>query len=402
MSTSRQARAWIVAVAMVSPVVAGAQERSEREIVELIVREGPEAAAIRAGSEVVRREQLARQVLSNPGLSYSREGAGFAEFVQVEQSLGFIATRQTLSRAGVAAVSAAEAERDARLWLLATEARANLARLRAAESQQSVASDQLRELERLLGILRTREREGEGSRLDRLRAEQELREARRSVADVAAEIAQVRSSLAAMLPAGVTLGPIAATPRVEPSRPVLDALLVRSVTARPDLRALQASVNHVVAEGSLARQLRLPLPSVFAGVKRGDDGPSRRTGGVFGLSVTVPIFDSGTRETARWDAERARIDAARRSLEQQIRSQVAGAFEVWRVRQEALAESDDAGEELLRIAEVAYREGEVGILELLDAVRTVTRARIRHIDRNRDARLAEIALERAVGEVVWP
>ena len=56
----------------------------------------------------------------------------------------------------------------------------------------------------------------------------------------------------------------------------------------------------------------------------------------------------------------------------------------------------------MQIAEVAYREGEIGILELLDAVRTSSRARMRSIDIRFDARLAQIALERAVGDVLWP
>ena len=73
------------------------------------------------------------------------------------------------------------------------------------------------------------------------------------------------------------------------------------------------------------------------------------------------------------------------------------------VRQAALAqETSGAAEELAQIAEVAYREGEVGILELLDAVRTAARARNRAIDLRLDARLAQIALERAVGDTLWP
>lgn len=56
----------------------------------------------------------------------------------------------------------------------------------------------------------------------------------------------------------------------------------------------------------------------------------------------------------------------------------------------------------MQIGVVAYREGEVGILELLDAVRTSSRARIRNVEIRLDARLAQIALERAVGDVLWP
>jgi outer membrane protein TolC len=56
----------------------------------------------------------------------------------------------------------------------------------------------------------------------------------------------------------------------------------------------------------------------------------------------------------------------------------------------------------VQIAEVAYREGEAGILELLDAVRTAARASNRSLDLRLDARLAQIALERAVGDRLWP
>jgi outer membrane protein TolC len=54
------------------------------------------------------------------------------------------------------------------------------------------------------------------------------------------------------------------------------------------------------------------------------------------------------------------------------------------------------------IAEVAYREGEMGILELLDALRTALRARLRSLELQFEARVAQIALERAVGDVLWP
>ena len=86
-----------------------------------------------------------------------------------------------------------------------------------------------------------------------------------------------------------------------------------------------------------------------------------------------------------------------------IRSEIVRASEALALRQAAVSEEQQAaGDELAQIAEVAYREGEVGILELLDAVRTASRARTRSIDLRLEARLAQIALERAVGDVLWP
>ena len=129
----------------------------------------------------------------------------------------------------------------------------------------------------------------------------------------------------------------------------------------------------------------------------------RESGGVFGLNITLPLFDTGGREAEKWAAERARVDAERAAVEDQIRAEIRRASESLALRQRALVEDRaSADDELMEIAEVAYREGEVGILELLDAVRTSSRAKVRRVEIRLDARLAQIALERAVGDVLWP
>jgi cobalt-zinc-cadmium efflux system outer membrane protein len=142
---------------------------------------------------------------------------------------------------------------------------------------------------------------------------------------------------------------------------------------------------------------------VFGGLKRADDIAGREQGGVFGVSLSLPLFDGGGREAARWAAERARVDSERAAIEGQIRAEITRASEVAAFRQAALSEDQPgAGDELMRIAEIAYREGEVGIVELMDAVRTASRARFRSIDIRLEVRLAQLALERAVGGILWP
>ena len=402
MSTRTQVCAWIAAVGLLSPCNAAGQDRTERELVELILRDGAQAQAIRAGTEVTRREQLARLAYPNPSVSYSREGAGFTEFLQAEQSLP-LWTRGTLLRAGVAATAAAEADRDARLWSLRSDAAVTAARVAAGQARVEAAGAHVREVERLIEVLRIREREGEGSRFDRLRAEQELREASQLAASAAVALADARAALAGMLPRDVVVARIVLT-RVsaQPAVPI-DALVTRAASARGELRALQQLGERATLEAEAARRGRLPSPSVFGGMKRADEASARETAGLLGLSVSLPLFDSGGREAARWHAERARVAAERASVEARIRSEITGAAEALALRRTALADDQPAAaDELVQIADVAYREGEVGILELLDAVRTAARARNRVIDLRLDARLAEIALEHAVGETLWP
>ena len=402
MPTRSQVCAWMAAAGLLMPGIAAGQVQTEREIVELIVRDGPQALAIRAEVEVARTEQLARLAYPNPSVTYSREGAGFTEFFQAEQTVPIFGARAALSRAGVAATAAAEAERDARLWLLRSEAAAAVARVSAEQARVEAAGVHAGEVARLIDILRAREREGEGSRFDRLRAEQELRDASQLAAAAAVALAEARAAVAAMLPRDVSLSAIAAGPlALTPVR--IDALQTRATSSRAELRALQRSVERATLEGDAARRARLPSPTLFGGMKRAEDSSGRETGGVLGVSVSLPLFDTGRREAARWDAERARVDAERAAIDYRIRAEVAAASEVLTVRQTVLSqEQPGAADELAQIAEVAYREGEVGILEWLDAVRTASRARSRGIDLRLDVRLAQIAVERAVGETVWP
>jgi outer membrane protein, heavy metal efflux system len=403
MPTLKRVGRWLACALLWSGSV-HAQELTDSQLIELILRDGTQARAIRAGVEVTRREQAARTLFPNPGVAYSREWAGFTEFFQVEQPLPIFGTRAALTRVGAAATTAAEAERDARLWQLRAEAQTLVARLLAEQERLEATQSSIREIERIIGRLRIREQEGEGSRFDRLRAEQELAEARQISLDAAAAVAEARAAIASVLSEGVRVMRVTGPLYVDRTLPSLDTLQSRAATGRADLRALDSASNRFRLEASAARRARLPAPTVLAGVKRADTGDGRESGGLLGINVIVPLFDTGRREASRWLAEQERVDAERTFITQSIRAQVTAASEVIALRQDAVRAVDAASpaDELARIAEVAYTEGEVGILELLDAHRTAARARVRAIDMRLAARLAQVALERAVGDTIWP
>ena len=278
-----------------------------------------------------------------------------------------------------------------------------MARLLAEQERLEATQASIREIERIIARLRIREQEGEGSRFDRLRAEQELAEARQISLDAAASVAEARAAIAAVLSEGTRVTRVTGPLYVDRTLPSLETLQSRATTVRADLRALQSASDRFRLEADAARRARLPAPQC-SGVKRAETVEGRESGGLLGINVTFPLFDSGRREAARWLAEQERVDAERTFITQSIRAQVTAASEVLALRQDAVRAVDAASpaDELARIAEVAYTEGEVGILELLDAHRTAARARVRAIDMRLAARLAQIALERAVGDTIWP
>src|SRR5262249_44284777 len=112
------------------------------------------------------------------------------------------------------------------------------------------------------------------------------------------------------------------------------------------------------------------------------------------------------REAAVADAATERVQAERLVLKQQIASEVKAAYEVTRLRRRLAEEyQKNVGAknvELTQIARVAYQEGEHRILELMDAFRVRLNSQLRALDLVASAKQAEIELERAVGEEVFP
>jgi len=403
MATLSRVAPWL-ACAVLWPLVVQAQELTESQLVDLIVRDSAQAREIHASVEVTRREQAARAVLSNPTIAYVREGAGYTEFLQAEQFLPIFGSRGALVRAGAAATLAAEAERDGRLWQLRADARTLVARLLAEQEKVQASASTVREVERIITLLRIREKEGEGSRFDRLRAEQELADARQISLEAGASAAEIRAAMAAVVADGTRLTRVTGMLYVDREIPAVETLSARALTTRGELRALSAAAERFRLEADAARRAKLPAPTIVGGLKRADGTAGRESGGLLGVNVTVPLFDSGRHDAARWLAERDRTEAERALTTQSIRAQVAATSEVLALRQEAIRAADAASpaSELTQIAEISYTEGEAGILELLDAHRTAARARIRAIDMRLDARLSQIALERIVGDTLWP
>jgi cobalt-zinc-cadmium efflux system outer membrane protein len=402
---TRHRVAFGVAFLACVPFSLHAQTRTEQEIVDLIVREGPHAKAIRAAADVVTAEQAARLTFPNPSFGYAREGAGSTEFYQVDQPLPAFGLRGALQRAGVAAREAAGAERDARLWQLRIDATTALARLRAASQRLEAARSLERQVEQLIGVLAIREREGDGSRFDRVRSEQELVDARQALAAAEADRLAARGALLTMMPPSTPLpGAVPQRPATANPGPV-ETLGQRAVASRAELRALDSSADRFSLEADASKRAAGPAPTVSGGLKRAEDGEVTRAGGVIGVSVSMPLFNRGSRDAARWNAERARIEFERAVVEAAVRAEVTTAAAILALRQQvttAARTSLTAADELVTMADVAYREGEVGILQLLDAYRTMGRAQERAATAQLELRLAEIALERAVGVPLWP
>jgi cobalt-zinc-cadmium efflux system outer membrane protein len=185
------------------------------------------------------------------------------------------------------------------------------------------------------------------------------------------------------------------------------------LSSRLDLRALRQRREQFRLEQRGAERLKYPDPVISAGLKRADatvSGPlgivDRNANGlVAGISVPLPVFNKGQGETARASAEGELAEARAAILERQVLAAIEGAWRSLSTRVAALAQYErelTPGQELVRIATVAYQEGEIGILQLLDAYRTQRAALLRLLELQALTKESRIELDRAAGEEVLP
>ena len=378
------------------------REWSEQQIVERFLTLSPQAQELRARVALADAEAKTRTVHPNPSVSYSREGAGFNEFFEASQTLPLNGRVRYLREAGSAAVSVADANREAVLWSLRGDLRLTFYQMVAAQERVRLISSSASDVDQLIRILRQREDEGEGSRYDRIRAEREVAELRTDVVAANALIAAARGKISGFLPEGTQVQSVQGSLLVSFTPPDVETLRSRAIESRADFRTEQKALARFKLEEEAARRLRIPDPQVSGGVKRADVTPGvTRAGVVFSLTVPLPVFNSGRYEVARYQAEQEQVMARTAVLVSQIRAEIQRAYDVLTIRREALAayqrELESSGVELTRITRVAYEEGEVGILELLDSLRVNRFASLRLLDLQEGVREAFIELERVVG-----
>jgi cobalt-zinc-cadmium efflux system outer membrane protein len=181
------------------------------------------------------------------------------------------------------------------------------------------------------------------------------------------------------------------------------AQLQREAEARnPELATLQAEVQRLQA------RLRETQASRFPGVelRYSQFREADQQQGLFGLGVRLPLLDQrrGAIDEAAAELARAQtqLDGRRQELALQIES-AAAALKVAQLRVDALGRGalPDA-EAVLRVAQAAYRFGERGILDVLDAQRLLRSVRSELIDARFRLQAAAVELEFLAGRYALP
>jgi cobalt-zinc-cadmium efflux system outer membrane protein len=253
-------------------------------------------------------------------------------------------------------------------------------------------------LNELAGILGMREAAGDAAGFDRLRAEREVLDVDASRSMAATERAQAQAILTSFLAAPPEAAVIEAVRPAAPSPmlPTVEELAARAETSRGALVAQARELDAAGFAERAAGRRSIPEPELVAGTKT-SNASGGDVGSIVSVHVTVPLFDRAGPERAAAQARgrlaRAEADVLRQTIRAQIAAWRAAVLERREIADRHRAALGAGTDQIERIAQVSYEAGERGILELLDAYRTASSARVRQVELDAAVRQAEIELE---------
>lgn len=396
------ARAWL-ACALLQGATAAALD--EKTALELALARQPFRAAAQGRIDAAEGEARAAATLPNPSLELEREripgpgGSSNDTTLTVSQRFDLSGRRAFARDAALARLGATRLEQENARRTLVAEVRQAFAEALHEDAALRARADWLERLRAAAATVDRLARAGEVAGYARRRVEREMQSAVARSGAAEAERLRAREILAGLVGAAARTETLDGL-LIPDGAPALESLLSR-LDARADLAAMRARAGGFDHERAAAERSRIPDLTVGVGGKRVDEPGRSDTGIVLSLAIPLPLFERGEAPAsvaaAQASALRAEHDLARQKAEAGLR----GAWQrAERLRDAALSfrrAVPGGPSELVRIAQAAYRAGETGILELLDAYRAELEAETTALELELRARLARIELDALAG-----
>jgi cobalt-zinc-cadmium efflux system outer membrane protein len=344
--------------------------------------------------------------LPNPVFSIGRDRLGMAggditeRSVQISQTFDLSGRRSLRSEAATQRLDAERLDGQTRRLNTIAEVRRVFAETLHHEQLQNKLERWRSRLKEAARVTVQLEKAGEVSGYDRRRLQREAQAAHARFSVAQADAARSRETLAALT--GKQAGEVShlvgeLMPGTAPATDVLQAGLLQ----RPDLASMVVQSEALDSEHRAAARAWVPDLTVGVGQKSLDEPTRHGSGPIVGLSFSIPVFDRGQAaqqgSLAKAQTVRAEHVMALSKADAELRGRWNQANEL---RKAALAyrrDATDGSHDLSAIAEAAYRAGEAGLLELLDAYRAELEIDTTELDLALRARLALIDLETLSG-----
>jgi cobalt-zinc-cadmium efflux system outer membrane protein len=373
------------------------------EAVQLAEEYNPRLLYAKAGVERASAAIVTSRAYPNPefntffGNQYIRLlGAvpGFMEHYSASQQIELPSVRATRRAAATQGqVSSRLFQDDARLTVRTSVKQAFYEALRR-RAEYALLEENLRLVEDLQRRIAVQVQEGEAARLELTRADSEVAIARTLTrsADLRYRnaIAILRTAVSAPLPANFEPeGQI----DISTVLPTLEELREEMYAKHPMLAALRSEVERERAELENEMAQRKPAPVFRGEYERQPDLGFYR----FGISIPVPIWNRREGPIGEAAAEVNQARAALRLRQLEMTSMLEAAYGQYEVARQQVASFQQGvlpgAEAAVEAAQAAFRFGERGIIDVLDAQRVLRTVRLDYLDAQYDLQTALIDIE---------
>jgi cobalt-zinc-cadmium efflux system outer membrane protein len=378
----------LVAICILFSGAVSAQAQKPLTINELIgiaLESSPQVLAARDQARAIRGQLSSARAIPNPefelstGQQRSASGpltTGNVSSWSVTQPLDMPYTRFPRVNAAEANMRAADAARIAFEIEIISRVQQRFYELMRRNAELRAAEEDLGLTKQIRDRMQIRYDLGETARFELIRVQTEFLNAQINAESSKLRVEQAKSQLRQVV--GHALPPnyevVAQVLKME-SLPALPILLSELHAQSPELIRAKAEVEATESKLSFEQNARLPRLAVKAQQYNDPNFTDR----LYGLVVSIPIWDFKGGQIAEAEANAAKAKNQFNAQSQGLEQQLETAYQLYQMTSYQVKVLDQEVVQLAssaqRIAEVSYRYGERGMLEYLDAQRTFRVAR---------------------------
>jgi len=334
--------------------------------------------------------EFARTARYDPGRN---EGS-----VELSQPFEFPSKRKYRRQAAEMDLKALAYEREASKLNLTFEVKAAFYHLLLAKKGLEVAQDNQRSAQTLLASAKIRVEVGEAPEFEWIKAQVEVARASNEVQKANSKVSLAKAALNALMGRPASR-PLEVSGELEsaPEEIELESLLQKALVGHPLIQQQNYLVQKQTHLLHLAKSSR--IPDVFLSGFYEWETDKERAG--VGLSLPLPLWYRQRGEIGSAAAEKARAEAELTHLRNEIIRSVTEAYQGYLISKDLVSVFGQQllkqAEEIRRIAEISYREGASGILDLIEAQRTARQTFLEYLQALYELKVAEAAIQRATG-----
>jgi cobalt-zinc-cadmium efflux system outer membrane protein len=393
---------------LLSSTVFAAPQYTLQDLIDIAKRENPVLDVLKAREDAAKSSVVTAESFLNPEIE---AGSGPSKYrtpntsphqkqnwgVTLSQPLEFPNVRSARKAVAESRVNYAGSVTEATLINLSLQIKKAFYDVLQNEAILKIAEGDREALNDIRGRVALRVEVGEAPRYELIKADTELIAAQRD-----ADAAKLRIYESKLYLRGLVSKSIVDTFDLNGSLPASDITLNMEqlkddINKSPRLKQIKASAE--IAENRLRLEEKLINPGVTlkAGVDQDPDITSYR----FGLSIPIPVWNQRQGLIGEAAANYREVQAQYTDQELALRRDIEAAFQRYLIAQQQVKTFESSllsqAESVLKVAESAYRYGERGILEYLDAQRTYRLVRKDYLASRYDYIVAILEIEQLLG-----